>query len=460
MNENLNLLPISESEKGIPPATYQSNCYDIVSRVGYLIGVNLSIFQSEVNHLMPERFEELHHLKEARIIRNLSIIRTILLRHHDKLENLMSYSLKNINSIPEYINEEIITRLKEDNVDLWHANWQVDQYLMFVSAEIRARISTCRNLFPIWLNWEYIKELFIIPNLKKEQQLKSIRMTFTNNLSCYPYQMYIYWQPKDMGNILYNDEKFVAQTLYPMHGQTFTDLSKVKGASEATKADIKNFLQKSEKTVLVVDCENSNPYKLYSTLSSLDKETLERIHKIILYNDVHTSVTWKLLNRFVSGVEHIMIPRVKGDKSLVDISLAVGACKEYYENHITSFILVSSDSDYWGLINGLPSCRFLVLIEKEKTSSAIKEAMDRNSIVYAYIDDFCSGNLEKIQSEALLLELRLSLNQYSVDLNQLLQKAIINTRVELSEDEIHQFQIKYFKKISLSQNDGVLKFEI
>lgn len=48
----------------------------------------------------------------------------------------------------------------------------------------------------------------------------------------------------------------------------------------------------------------------------------------------------------IPGVEHKMIPRVKADKSLVDISLAVGTTREYFEQGTKAFILVSSDSDF------------------------------------------------------------------------------------------------------------------
>jgi len=38
----------------------------------------------------------------------------------------------------------------------------------------------------------------------------------------------------------------------------------------------------SEKTVLVVDCENSDPYKLCATLKNLDYEVMQKITAIIL----------------------------------------------------------------------------------------------------------------------------------------------------------------------------------
>ena len=53
-------------------------------------------------------------------------------------------------------------------------------------------------------------------------------------------------------------------------------------------------------------------------------------------------------------------------QSLVDAKLIAGTCKEHYENTVDSFLLVSSDSDYWGLISTLEKARFLVMVEYNK----------------------------------------------------------------------------------------------
>ena len=62
-------------------------------------------------------------------------------------------------------------------------------------------------------------------------------------------------------------------------------------------------------------------------------------------------------------VEHRLIERVKQEKSLVGIQLTAGACREHYQNHVDSFIIASSDSDYWGLISSLTDADFLLLVE-------------------------------------------------------------------------------------------------
>lgn len=155
-----------------------------------------------------------------------------------------------------------------------------------------------------------------------------------------------------------------------------------------------------------------------------------------------------------------MIDRVKSDKSLIDISLAVGACKEHYEKGVDSFVLVSSDSDYWGLIQGVPQCNFLVLVEKGHTSPFILKAMDDNDIPYVFIDQFYTGNLEEIQSEAVLVELRASLSHYEIDMDALFRRAMERTMVQLSEREITSLKERFLKKIQIVQKDGTIRFSI
>ena len=180
------------------------------------------------------------------------------------------------------------------------------------------------------------------------------------------------------------------------------DYSKVSDAGSYIKSNIYDFLEASQRTVFAVDCENSDPYKFCAVLQGLDSEKRSRISKIILYDDVHSASAWKMLDTFTSiPVEHILIERVKHNKSLVDISLTAGTCREFYQNNVDSFVLVSSDSDYWALISSIPEAKFLVMVEHGKVSPAIKAALVRSGIFYCYIDDFYSGNCNDIKLQAL-----------------------------------------------------------
>ena len=101
---------------------------------------------------------------------------------------------------------------------------------------------------------------------------------------------------------------------------------KVSDAGAFVKNNIYDFIDDSEKTVLVVDCENSDPYKLCATLKNLDYEVMQKITAIILFDDVHTATAWRILENYTRiPVEHIMIERIKQNKSLVDIKLTARA---------------------------------------------------------------------------------------------------------------------------------------
>lgn len=428
---------------------YLNHKYDIVTKIAYLIGVREDVIK-ESDGYSNTIYEEMKKEKNARIIRNLSFIRSMLFRNFRNINHDITYQLKNIDAFPEYIPLEILDQLKEDGVEVWHANWRINQYLLFVSNEIKRHISECKKYFPIWLKWEYIKELFVIPGLKEEWQLKDFRTIYLNHLDCYPFQMYVYLEdPRNIGNILHNDEKFIVHMLYPAHGKSFKDISKVRDISEKSQMDIRTFLEEGKKIVVVVDCENADPYKLYAMFEHLSTDEVNKIQKILLYNDVHTTSVWQLLKRFVfvQEIEHQMVERVKGDKSLVDIALTVGVCKEYYENQVDSFLLVSSDSDYWGVIQGMPYCKFFVLAEKNRISSSMTKAMEEKHIPYVYIDDF-SSDLEKIQKEAIEIELRSFLKDYCIDMNMLFEQAMDHTRSMqyLSANEIRSLKEYFIKK--------------
>ena len=138
----------------------------------------------------------------------------------------------------------------------------------------------------------------------------------------------------------------------------------------------------------------------------------------------------------------------------MDIRLTARACQEYYENNVDSFIIVSSDSDYWGLISSLPKAQFLVMIEHNKCGPDMKAALANSGIFYCYLDDFYSGDSEELKTSALLQEIR-DYMEKAVQLNaiDMLNDALRSTRIEMTAAERQQFYDKYIKTLQLSIND-------
>ena len=385
--------PPAQETQPAPDTRDYSSTYTVISKVAYLIGVPKKFFEAEYAPPQLQTFDQMEREKNARIIRNLCRLRTAIEQNYGRINKAFLYDLKNLHTLPEYIPQECLRRLSEDGIELLRANYKLTQYIIDINLHIANRINNCRDLLPLWLKWEYVRELFLMPNGTKEAGLKRAAEEYCANRTHYPYQVYINWPAQEeQGNILHNDKKFIT-LLYEMHEDYFADFSKVSDAGSAAKAGIYQFLEGSRRTAIVVDCENSDPYKLYAMLNNLDQNALlGKIAKIILYDDVHTTTAWQILEKFTQiPVEHVLIERVKENKSLVDIRLTTGTCCEFFQNNIDSFLLASSDSDYWGLIPAMPQARFFVLVEAEKCSGAIRKAMENGGI--AFVNSPCPDHL-------------------------------------------------------------------
>ena len=187
--------------------------------------------------------------------------------------------------------------------------------------------------------------------------------------------------------------------------------------------------------------------KLHADKNARIVRNLCMIRTALELNDIHTTSAWKILERFTQiPIEHVLIERIKENKSLVDIRLTTGTCREYYQNNVDSFILVSSDSDYWGLISAMPEVRFFVMVESEKCSPTIKNALINAGISYCYIDDFCTGNSNDIKVAAVLREVRQKLDQaFHLNVRDILDEACRATRADMTTAEKNQFYDKYIK---------------
>ena len=316
---------------------------DIVSKFAYLIGVRKSVFENPNEAPQLSWYEQLDMQKRARIVRNLCIIRTAREHNFGKINDGIRNHYRTIHSMTEYIPQDSVMQLSRDGVMVFRNNAShLGQYIIDINRLISDRINNCKDLFPTWLNWEYLKALFIMPEGLSEEGIKNGANEFFTHLECYPYSVYMNWAPYDCGNILSSDKKFVT-LLYEWNYDQFTQLNKVEDAGDYVTGNIYDFIEDSETVIFLVDCENSNPYNLCAALRALDAEYGSKISKVILFDDVHTSTAWQILEDYVDmPVERVLIERIKENKSLVDIRLAMRISQEYYKNEVDSFVLVSS----------------------------------------------------------------------------------------------------------------------
>lgn len=430
---------------------YKDSTYDIVSKVAYLIGVPKHIFENEHEPPKLEIYEILDKDKAVRIIRNLCVVRAAIERKFGKINDKIRKEFKSIYSLPELIPQDALRQLELDGASFYKkSSTKLAHHIIEINKLIRDRINNCKHIFPVWLNWDYIRDLFNMKDGLTEEGTKAAAGVYFTNLECYPYSIYINWNPQPNGNILYNDKKFVT-LLYQWHNDYFGDFSKVSDAGSFVKSNIYDFIDDAKRVVMAVDCENSDPYRLCATLKGLDADITTKIQKIMLFDDVHTVDAWRILESHTKiPVEHIMTERVKQTKSLVDIELTAMTCREHYVNLVDSFIIVSSDSDYWGLISSLPEAKFLVMIEREKCGPDMKAALSNSGIFYCYIDDFYTGDGEELKKNALFNELYKALDDaLKLNVNDMLEKALTATRIEMSPSAKRQFFEKHIRPMRL-----------
>lgn len=152
-----------------------------------------------------------------------------MLKDYKTINNNLQ-SLINIDNMPALINYDDVVWLKTNSIDIFMANALADQYITSINRSILANIDKCRSLIPGWVEWDYIRDMFLMPgcymqitkNMKIDVLNKAKKKYWENKMN-YPYQSYINW-PKntmeDNGNILMNDEKFL-NLLYKANGTVF-----------------------------------------------------------------------------------------------------------------------------------------------------------------------------------------------------------------------------------------------
>lgn len=434
---------------------------ELVTTIAYMIGIKKHIVEQCFDAECHDLLQKLYANQSATTIRYLCKLRTTLFRRYKKTDLEMRNNLKNLTSL-EWYDHENIKQLEKWGVPIIKANYRSDKYMLDINALIAKHIDSCSSLFPDWCEWAYIRELFVIPHYNNPVALKREFEKYMTSKDYYPFQQYIYWTPFDCGSMLMSDRKFL-QILYGLHHDSFEDPSKYRDANDETKNSIYGFIENSMRTVIAVDCENSDVYKLYATLKGLDQSELDKIERIYLYDDHHTTVGWQWLQNFTEiPVEHIMIDRVTERKSLVDIVMTAGVCQNHYAEGIDSFILVSSDSDFWGLITSLPNAKFLVMYEYENCGRAIKNALAEHDIYYCSIDDFCSANVDGFK-RAVLLGL---LQKYLPDIlytngKELVEHLYEEAWINGTDAEKKVFYDRYIKTLSLKiDKDGNFSIDV
>lgn len=232
---------------------------------------------------------------------------------------------------------------------------------------------------------EWIQEMFSMPAGDTIDGVRAAIRRYRQFKNFYPYQKYVNWsfaetpEEKRSKNIFGNDKD--------LH----TLLAEIHANKESKLID---FVGTANDVVVVVDCENSDAQRLYDALNTVKGN----LRKIILIDDTHTNLMWDEMVREYReagiAIEHDELPRLKEQKSLVDLRMVAKTCEEFYKNNVSHFILASSDSDIWALISSLPDADIMVLAEKCKCGDVLIEALTQHKIQRLFLEDITTDSSE------------------------------------------------------------------
>ncbi len=360
--------------------------------------------------------------KECITLRTLSSLRSAIMQNYDVVSAQMKEGR-------ELVDIPYLTRLvgSVKGLDIEIAGSTAVEVLIFLNKAIsEIAPGVCARVFPEELS-ERLAKLFKMPLGDTPSGVKAAIRGYKTRYSHYPYQKWLNWdfdkmRAEDRAEyILGNDTSF----LIYLEEQ---DQNKAQGL------ELFNFLSEGSVPVAVIDSENSDPEKAYGLLS----EYGAKISKVVVIYDPHSSALWKSfvgkLAELGIEVESQESSRLKEQKSLVDLDMAMRIAKEYYGDGTRRFLLFTSDSDIWGVIRSYPDAGFLLLFEQEKLGDHLSAALADKGIPKCCIDEY--GTSDSLLTEAIVKEGLKLLSQETINAAKTVVHAASNLGVYVEADQI------------------------
>lgn len=132
--------PVEEAEAEQDSKDFPNSTFTIISKMAYLIGVPKRFFENEHSSPKIEVYQAMDRDKNARIVRNLCLLRTAIEQNYGKIYRAFQYDLKNLHTLPEYIPQDSIRQLSADGIEIIRANYKPIQYIIDLNNQIANRI--------------------------------------------------------------------------------------------------------------------------------------------------------------------------------------------------------------------------------------------------------------------------------------------------------------------------------
>lgn len=422
-----------------------------VIKMAFLFGIRdqgmKSAYKDDFDTVLRTNFEgitDIHELQQkythANILRRANYIKTSIINAcYDNGRMGQSFAFTQHVERNFYL-RECVTVIEEECVDLvpepiFSTLKQYNNKDGLVTAynQISRVIEAHARLALVELDVEMLDDLvylFEAEELKSMSVLFSIAQEVEDNKSDYPYGLYFPTLKRDRGfkylfandysfyvrvfqNGAYTPEKvdFMAQLDTPNGAPTlesfnpsnsFSLLSNYKCTQDADKGldVVREPLQTSviKEYTLFVDCDNIDFLKFLSFLLNPLSNIKGDIH---LYIDQKSGNFWTCLKDILplktarfNG--YTVVPRVfkriKDEKSVVDSALSAGMMRYHLENPTKELLLVSSDSDFYGLLASMP-VPVSVLVDRADTAMGYIEVLREEKVNLLDINAYTEQHL-------------------------------------------------------------------
>ena len=91
---------------------------EIVVQIAYLIGIRDDIVESRYAPECGETLQKLAGEKNAKIIRKLCALRSIMMQKYERVDSQLRYEMKNIDRMPDLFNPDDIKWLSHQGIQI------------------------------------------------------------------------------------------------------------------------------------------------------------------------------------------------------------------------------------------------------------------------------------------------------------------------------------------------------
>ena len=388
----------------------------IVSKVAFLIGINYKTLTDKFYGLTAT---VLYQNSDANLINRLCSMRTFLMANYFE-SDFKVWEESRFTGFVLALNKlgiKVDTTLKSNY-----------EYYYFINDLINKNLNKCADVFENDdVDWSRIMNFLIFPQTNNQRVAESEIKYFNEHRELYPFGCYVNFKHNRPGNILSYDELFL----------------NIIGAKPNQKVHttfhyIDSFLETNDGANVLVDCENSDPFKFFEYLNSLKTESKNRLKCVYLISDSMASTAWRYLPEYFKSIDFRFseIARIKSSKSLVDENLMFVISRLHFEEREKSFVICSSDSDFLALVDLFPEAELFFVCDKFKTSNRTINYLKNENVCYEFLKTTGSKELENFEFGVMKSEFKDYLEaHFGANYFEILSNIMFDAHLLLSDDE-------------------------